>query len=338
MRRKNTKDTISAGASCGGQKRTSNGVLNDVRLSDRGGADRINGISFWLKQRFGKKMIKLACDAGFTCPNRDGTLSTGGCTFCGERAGSEFSSRTEPGKIKASLDEQIRMYRTKWPDAGYLAYFQNHTNTYAPVETLRRLYYEALSDPRIEGLAVATRPDCLGDDVLALLKEIGSEHFLWVELGLQTANDGTADRINRCYPLSVYDAAAEKLNALGIRFVTHLILGLPGETKDDMEASVDHVCRAGTWGLKLHMLNIVKGSAMGEEDPVYVPFGSIEEYVDLVCDLLERIPEDVVIHRLTADAERRTLIAPEWSYQKRTILNSIHAELRRRGSYQGSAL
>ena len=280
----------------------------DIRLTDQGGADRINNISMWLKREFGKKMIKLSIDGGFTCPNRDGSKGVGGCLFCGECAGGDFAS---------DIDDQIALYQTKWPDAGYIAYFQNHTNTYAPVDELREKFYAALDDPRISGIAIATRPDCL-------------------ELGLQTIHDRTAEIINRCYPLSVYDDAMECLNSRGIRTVTHLILGLPGESKTDMEDSVRYVCKKSTWGIKLHMLNVVKGSRMAIEMPDYVPFDSIEDYIDLVCDLIEIIPPEVTIHRLTADAPRKTLIAPCWSYMKRTILNGIHSELRRRDTRQGS--
>ena len=329
-------------------------ISDNPRLTDQGGADRINNISFWLKQRFGRKMIKLSIDGGFTCPNRDGSKGTGGCLFCGEGAGGDFAS---------DIDSQIRLYQTKWPDAGYIAYFQNHTNTYAPVDVLRCKFYSALDDPRISGIAIATRPDCLGldeaaagiaaddydvagqaadhaagrsSDVLDLLTEINDKHFMWVELGLQTSNDKTADLINRCYPTSVYDDAMDALNARGIKTVTHLILGLPGESEEDMRRSVEHAIKKNTWGIKLHMLNVVRGSRLADEMPDYVPFESMEQYIDLVCDLIEIIPFGITIHRLTADAPRSTLIAPEWSYMKRSILNGIHAELRRRGTYQGS--
>ncbi|MBR2548030.1 MAG: TIGR01212 family radical SAM protein [Eubacterium sp.] len=342
-------------------------VPTDPRILDQGGADRINNISFWLKRKFGKKMIKLSIDGGFTCPNRDGFKGVGGCLFCGEGAGGDFAS---------DIDSQIRLYQTKWPEAGYIAYFQNHTNTYAPllrnendqgdvglqnekpadvdllsekpadvdllsdiptdVDLLRNKFMKALDDPRISGIAIATRPDCLPPDVLDLLEEINEHHFMWVELGLQTSNDETAALINRCYPTSVYDEAMDALNMRGIRIVTHLILGLPGETEHDMKRSVEHAIKKNTWGIKLHMLNVVKGSRMAVEMPDYVPFQSMDEYIDLVCDLIEIIPPEITIHRLTADAPRSTLIAPEWSYMKRSILNGIHAELRRRGTHQGS--
>lgn len=304
-------------------------TIDDPRLTDQGGADRINNISMWLKREFGRKMIKLSIDGGFTCPNRDGSKGTGGCLFCGEAAGGDFAS---------DIDAQIKLYQAKWPDAGYIAYFQNHTNTYAPASVLREIFYRALDDPRIHGIAIATRPDCLPDDVLDLLSEINRDHFMWVELGLQTMHEKTAELINRCYPLEVYDDAMDKLNRRGIRVVTHLILGLPGESEEDMKESVLHVVQKNTWGIKLHMLNVVKGSRLAEEMPDYVPFDSMDDYISLVCDLVEVIPPEITIHRLTADAPRKTLIAPEWSYMKRSILNGIHGELRRRGSRQGSGI
>ncbi len=286
----------------------------------------INSVSDYLKSVFGQKTVKLSIDGGFTCPNRDGSKGTGGCLFCSAGGGGDFAS---------TIEDQIRLLSEKWPDAKYLAYFQNHTNTYAPVDELREKYEAALRHPLISGIAIATRPDCLSDEVLDLLSEINKDHFLWVELGLQTMHQKTADLINRCYDLSVYDAAVKSLTDRGIRTVVHLILGLPGETRRDMTESVKYVCQSGVWGLKLHLLNVVRGSRMEDDYKDYNSFDSLEEYVDFVCDLLEIIPPEIVIHRMTGDAPRKILITPEWSYKKRTILNGIYAELRRRGSRQG---
>lgn len=286
----------------------------------------INSIGSWLKTYFGEKTVKLSIDGGFTCPNRDGTKGTGGCTFC---------SGEGSGELASNIEDQIRLLSEKWPKAKYLAYFQNHTNTYAPVSVLREKYYEALNHPKISGIAIATRPDCIDEDILDLLSEINENHFLWVELGLQTMHQKTADQINRCYGLPVFDKAIRALQDRGIKVVVHLILGLPGESRQDMIDSVRYVCQSGAWGIKLHMLNIVKGSAMAESFRGYDAFDSIEDYVSFVCDLVEIIPPEVVIHRLSGDAPRKILIAPQWSYKKRTILNGIHAELARRGSTQG---
>ena len=288
---------------------------------------RYRSISTYLKQEFGEKTIKLAIDGGFTCPNRDGSKGVGGCTFCSDSGSGEFAS---------NIDSQIELFSDKWPRAKYLAYFQNHTNTYAPASELREKYYAVLANPKIEGLVIGTRPDCLPADVLDLLAEINKEHFMWVELGLQTIHDETAKAINRCYDLSVFDEAVKELSARGIKFVVHLILGLPGETRDMMLDSVRYVANIpGLFGMKLHLLNIVKGSQMEMLYPDYQPFGSIEEYVNLVCDCLELIPPEVTIHRLTGDAPRPILIAPPWSFNKRTILNGINDRLNLLDTWQG---
>ena len=288
---------------------------------------RINTISDHLKDRFGKKTIKLAIDGGFTCPNRDGSKGFGGCTFCSDTGSGEFSS---------DIDDQIRLLSDKWPDAAYLAYFQNHTNTYAPVDELRKKYYEVLKDPRIKGLVIGTRPDCLGDDVLDLLSEINSGYFLWVELGLQTIHEKTAERINRGYELPEFDRAMEELNKRGIRAVVHLILGLPGETREMMLDSVRYVSgKPGLFGMKLHLMNLVRGSTLAVTDPDYVSFPDIATYVELVVDCLEIIPPSVTIHRMTGDAPREILISPVWSFNKRTILNSINERLNLLDTWQG---
>ena len=259
------------------------------------GGERYNSIGDHLKSVFGCKTVKLSIDAGFTCPNRDGTAGYGGCAFCSEGGSGELASHASSSvsDYSASISEQIDRLSEKWPDACYLAYFQSFTNTYAPVEVLRSRYYAALDDPRISGIAIATRD---------------------------------------------YKTAAERLISRGIRVVTHLILGLPGETQDMMLDSVREVCRLPVFGLKLHLMNIVKTSPLYRVMPDYVPFDSIEDYVDLVVRCLELIPPEVTIHRLTGDVPRKILVSPEWSYRKRTILNMINSELKKRDVYQGSSL
>ena len=339
------------------------------------GGERYNSIGDHLKKEFGRKMVKLSIDAGFTCPNRDGSLSYGGCAFCSAGGSGELASHvmsdmsfvtgpcadhaanpnedlstdhaaslnedlcTDPvaKEIHRSIDEQIEKLSSKWPDAGYIAYFQSFTNTYASIEKLRSLYYEALSDPRVEGIAIATRPDCLGEDVLDLLEEINERHYLWVELGLQSMHDDTLKAMNTCYSLADYDTAAESLISRGIKVVTHVILGLPDETQDMMLETVKHVCERPVFGIKLHLMNIVKTSRLYASMPGYIPFDSIEDYVDLVVRCLEIIPEAVTIHRLTGDVPRKILVSPEWSYRKRTILNMINKELKDRDTCQGAA-
>lgn len=289
-------------------------------------------ISQDLKNRFGGKIVKLSLDAGFTCPNRDGSKGIGGCSFC---------SPEGSGELAGGMEEQMSMLSVKWPAVkGYIAYFQSHTNTYAPVERLRRLYEDALAHPGIVGIAIATRPDCLSAEVLDLLEELNQRTFLWVELGLQTIHDTTAIQMNRAYPLSQYDEAVAALDQRHIPTVVHLILGLPDETQNDMKESVRYVTRPlpsgkRIYGLKLHLLNVVKGSALANTHPGYVSFDSPEEYIDLVCDLLPQIPSEITIHRLTGDVPRKLLISPVWSYKKRTILNGIVHEMIRRGKTQG---
>ena len=291
------------------------------------GGKRFLAAGSWLKEYFGQKTIKLSIDGGFTCPNRDGSKGFGGCTFCSDTGSGEFAS---------SIDKQIRLLSKKWPSAKYLAYFQNHTNTYASVSELRQKYCDILGNPKIEGLVIGTRPDCLSDDVLDLLEEINKNHFLWVELGLQTIHQKTADEFNRCYDLCEFDRAVDELSKRGIRYVVHLILGLPDETHDMMLDSVRYVSqKPGLFGMKLHLLNIVKGSALACTHADYLPFSSIDEYVDLVVKCLEIIPPDVTIHRLTGDAPRSILISPPWSFNKRTILNRIDEQLSLRDTWQG---
>ncbi len=303
------------------------------------GGERYNSISNYLKSEFGRKTVKLSIDAGFTCPNRDGTLGYGGCAFCSGGGSGELAAHAAAdGSISGSITEQIDRLSAKWPDACYLAYFQSFTNTYAPVDVLREYYYAALDDPRISGIAVATRPDCLGDDVLDLLAEINKNNFMWVELGLQSMHDSTLAGMNTCYTCETYDKAVDALTSRGIRVVTHLILGLPGETEEMMLDSVRHVCGKPVFGIKLHLMNIIKTSPLYEAMPDYVPFDSIEDYVDLAVRCLEIIPPEVTIHRLTGDVPRRLLVSPEWSYRKRTILNAINRELALRGTCQGSGL
>lgn len=291
------------------------------------GEKRFYQASAWLKENFGKKTIKLAIDGGFTCPNRDGSKGYGGCTFCSDSGSGEFAS---------NIEDQIKLLSEKWPNAKYLGYFQNHTNTYAPCGELRKKYYAILDNPKIEGLVIGTRPDCLSEEVLDLLSEINSTHSLWLEIGLQTIHDKTAEEFNRCYNLETFDNAVHELNKRNIKFVVHLILGLPGETEEMMLQSVRYVSSIpNLFGMKLHLLNIVKGSAMEKTHGNYQPFNALDDYVDLVVRCLEIIPPTVTIHRLTGDAPRPILISPPWSFNKRTILNRIDEQLNLRNTWQG---
>jgi radical SAM protein (TIGR01212 family) len=293
------------------------------------GGERYYSINEYLRNEFGQKTVKLSLDAGFTCPNRDGRIGYGGCAFC---------SVMGSGDKASDISSQIELLAGKWPGAKYLAYFQSFTNTYAPVDVLRKTYYKALDDDRISGIAIATRPDCLGDDVLALLDEINRDHFMWVELGLQTSNDEVSRAMGTGHTSQDFVDSVSKLNALGIKTVAHILLGLPGETREDMFRTVRFACNQGIFGLKLHMLNVIKGTRLYETMPDYKPFKSIDEYTDLVVDLLTVIPPDVTIHRLTADVPRPVLVSPSWSYKKRTILNTINKKLADRDLRQGCKL
>ena len=253
------------------------------------------------------------------------------------------ASACSAADIKAAMQSQVDLLSDKWQDAAYMAYFQSHTNTYAPVDVLREKFEAALScelpnGDKVIGLAIATRPDCLSKDVLDYLSELNNRTFLWVELGLQTIHEKSADRINRCYSLDVYDEAVRELAARGIRTVTHLIFGLPGESKEDMLESVRYVCKAPIFGIKMHLLNVIKGSRLAAELPDYVPFESMSEYIDLVTEALRLIPSDITIHRMTGDCPRKLLIAPEWSYKKRSILNGITARMTALNAHQGDKL
>ena len=293
------------------------------------GNQYFNSIGNYLKERFGCKVIKLSLDAGFTCPNRDGTKGIGGCIFCSADGSGDFAS---------DIPGQIQLLSKKWPSGKYIAYFQSHTNTYAPVEVLREKFYQALEYPDVVGIAIATRPDCLSEDVLELLAELNEKTFLWVELGLQTIHDDTALLINRCYPLSVFNQSIDKLSHQQIKTVVHLILGLPGETHEDIFESIRYVCNKDIFGIKLHLMNVLKDTKLAEFYPERIHIPQKEEYISLVVDALEIIPKHITVHRVTADAPRHLLIAPEWGYEKRSVLNGISKEFRRRDSYQGRLL
>ena len=323
---------------------------------------RYNAIGPWLKERFGERVVKLSLSGGFSCPNRDGSKGSGGCSFCLGGSG-EFASQASPESIAESLSDQAALLSRKWPKAKYIAYFQSYSETYAPAERLRALWESALSQPNVEGLAVATRPDCLGlgsaasgrefssvqetrellpcsgagsPDILELLSEMNGRTFLWVELGLQTASERSAEGFNRCFSNAEFEAACRALKERGIRFVVHLILGLPGESREDMLASARYAASFGPFGIKLHMLHLMRGTAMGESwlrEPF--PLLSLEEYVGTVCDIIEELPPEITVHRLTGDAPGSALLAPDWTRDKHRVLNAVQQELKRRGSIQG---
>ena len=285
--------------------------------------------SRYLQDTFGCKVYKLSLNAGFTCPNRDGTLDTRGCIFCSEGGSGDFAESSS-----LSITEQIELGKkrveNKIKDGKYIAYFQAFTNTYAPVQRLREVFFEAINNEDIVALSVATRPDCLGDGVLALLEELNGIKPVFVELGLQTIHKKTSDYIRRGYELDVYDRAVERLKGIGVNTVVHLILGLPGESRGDMLESVDYVCKSGINGIKLQLLHVLRGTDLQKEyEAGKFRVMTLDEYAGLIRDCVSLIPRDIVIHRLTGDGAKRDLIAPLWSADKKAVLNRINKELSR---------
>ncbi len=294
----------------------------------------------YMKQFFGRKVYRLSLNGGFTCPNRDGTLGTRGCTFCSAGGSGEFaaSSALSIEEQLLSAENRIAHKLPKHAPVGYMAYFQAYTNTYAPVETLRYLFMDALLRPEIVALSVATRPDCLGPEVIALLSELNQIKPVFVELGLQTIHERTAQWMRRGYSFSVFTAAVEQLSAVGIRTTVHLILGLPNESIPEMLESVRSVCSLPIHGLKLQLLHILKGTDLAEE---YLALPEVrrsqvfrmlnrEVYLDTVVSCVALVPENIVLYRLTGDGDKRLLIAPLWSGDKKAVLNDLR---RRFASY-----
>lgn len=278
----------------------------------------------YLKDTFGCKVYKISINAGFTCPNRDGTLGTRGCIFCSKGGSGDFAESSS-----LSVTEQIESGKQrvskKIKSGKYIAYFQAFTNTYAPIEVLAEKYCEAINHPDIVGISIATRPDCLGEEVLTLLSEINKIKPVFVELGLQTIHEKTAEYIRRGYPLSVYDNAVKALKAAGINTVVHLIIGLPNESREEMLESVEYACKSGADGIKLQLLHILKGTDLAD-DYLSGKFEtlSMEEYLSIIKDCVEIIPKNVVIHRLTGDGPKKDLIAPLWSADKKSVLNALN--------------
>lgn len=294
-----------------------------------------HSLDYELKQKFGEKVAKLSLDGGFTCPNRDGTISTGGCIFCSNSGSGEFAA-SKTLSLSQQLLQSKQLLQKKWSSSKYIAYFQAFTNTYAPVSQLRNMYEEVLKDPEICGLAIATRPDCLPDDVLDLLEEINRSTYLWIELGLQTSNDATANIIHRGYPLSCYNDACQRLKNRNISFVTHMILGLPGKSYPDMEQTAKTIVASGAQGIKLHLLHVLKNTSLAKlyETGRFQTL-SKDDYIDYVCRILQILPPEMVIHRLTGDGARSLLVAPQWSLDKRGILNQLHQLMREKNIVQG---
>lgn len=296
---------------------------------------RYRSLDFHLKTIFGEKVYRLSLDGGMTCPNRDGTLDTRGCIFCSAGGSGDFAAAPAQSVAEQITAAKARI-ASKVNCRKYIAYFQAYTNTYAPVDVLRRLFSEAISQPDIVALSVATRCDCLPNEVLDLLSELNQIKPVWVELGLQTVHADTLLRIRSGFTTAQYETAVHALSSRGIAVITHLILGLPGETVNMMLASVSHVARLPVSGIKLQLLHVLKHTDLGiqyEREPFRL--FSLEEYCDLVADCIALLPPDMVIHRLTGDGPRSLLIAPRWSTDKKRVLNTIQKRLCERNLWQG---
>lgn len=296
-----------------------------------------HSLDYEMKKQYGEKVYKLSVNAGMTCPNRDGTLGVGGCIFCSEGGSGDFAARGE--SVREQLERGKTFFRGKNVGRLFIAYFQAFTNTYAPVDRLEALYREALDVENVAGISIATRPDCLDDEVLALLERLKAEYagkFIWIELGLQTTNEAAALLIRRGYTLGVFDGAVKSLKGIGIPIIAHVILGLPSETRADMLATCQYLADMRIDGVKLQLLHVLKNTPLAElyERGAFETLG-FDEYIDIVISCLEILPPDTVIHRVTGDGARKLLIAPLWSTDKRRVLNTLHGEMKRRGTFQG---
>lgn len=312
----------------------------------------------YCKNKYHEKLYKIAIDAGFTCPNRDGTLHTRGCIFCSAGGSGDFAVKTYSEKnamqvhavsycdasvksVSEQIKEGLSLFKEKHIGTRFIAYFQAYTNTYAPVEHLRTLYSQTLSHPDMAGISIATRPDCLPKECLELLSELQAQFpdkFIWIELGLQTMHENTADFIRRGYSLSVFENAMEELTARNIPVIVHVILGLPGETTDMQYSTISYLNKWKPFGIKLQLLHILKGTDLADyhANPSN-HFNALtkQDYLDLLIGCIERLSPDMVIHRVTGDGPKDLLIAPTWSLNKRDVLNSLHKQMKEQGAYQG---
>ncbi|MBE5922541.1 MAG: TIGR01212 family radical SAM protein [Lachnospiraceae bacterium] len=280
----------------------------------------------YYRDRFGQKIYKLSLNAGMSCPNRDGTIGTGGCIFCSAGGSGDFAASSTLSIFEQIEDAKKRVEKKiTGSSPKYIAYFQAYTNTYASTDYLRTCYMEAIRHPDIVGISVATRPDCLPQDVLTLLAECNAIKPVWVELGLQTIHDATADYIRRGYPLTVYDSAVKELLSRGIEVVTHVILGLPGESKEMMLDTVRHVINSGAKGIKLQLLHVLSGTDLAKDyEAGKFETLTFDEYIAIIIDCLRLLPPDMVVHRLTGDGPKKLLVAPLWSANKKHVLNQLN--------------
>ena len=296
-------------------------------------------LNHFLRERHGEKVIKLSIDGGFTCPNRDGLISTNGCIFCSEKGSGDFTP-SSLGSITSQLNASVELLEKKWGHANkYIAYFQSYSNTYAPLDILKLRYEEALNFPHVVGIAIATRPDCLNDEIIDYLHVLSQKTHLWVELGLQTIHPHTAHWINRGYSLDCFNSTMDKLIHKNIEVVVHLILGFPSETLEHIFATLNYINQFSLQGIKLHMLHILDNAPLGK---LYLkePFNLLtkEEYLFTIGEILKVLPPEMVIHRLTGDGDASHLIAPLWTKNKKQLLNDLHHYFKVHDIYQGKSL
>ena len=301
----------------------------------RWGEKRYHSLDWELKHTFDEKIYKITLTGGMTCPNRDGRVGTGGCIFCSASGSGDFAGSASDS-VATQLEKGKKALQDKRPIRSYIAYFQAFTNTYAPVAYLEKIFTEAISDPDVKILSIATRPDCLGPDVIALLERLNRIKPVWVELGLQTVHPETALLIRRGYPTDVFDRAVRDLRGAGITVIVHVILFLPGETEEMMLETLDHLNHSDIQGIKLQLLHVLKGTDLARlyaSDPFHIP--DMDEYIRLLGRCICMLRPDIVIHRLTGDGPKDLLIAPLWTGAKRTVLNQLHRYLKENDLWQG---
>ena len=300
---------------------------------------RYHSLDYEMKKIYGEKIYKLSINGGMSCPNRDGTLDTRGCIFCSEGGSGDFATSSDLSISDQIEEAKIRVGAKlrKTQSAKYIAYFQAYTNTYAPITYLRNIFTEAINHPDIITLSIATRPDCINEEVLELLTSLNKIKPVWIELGLQTIQEHSANFIRRGYSLSVFEEQVKQLHDAGITIIVHTILGLPKETKNDMLRTIEYISALPIQGIKLQLLHVLKDTDLGRlyEEGQFTDILTLEEYVDIVISCLEQLPEDMVIHRITGDGPKKLLLAPQWSANKKLVLNLIHNQMKERDSYQG---
>ena len=293
---------------------------------------RYNYLNEYLKEKFGERTLKICIDGNFTCPNRDGTKGTGGCIFCSERGSGDHITKTS---IANQVKSYFKSYKSERANK-FIAYFQNFTNTYDSIENLKLKYDSALIDERIVALAIATRPDCINEEVVKLLKSYSDKYYVWVDLGFQTANEETSKLINRCYTNSDFTKAVKLLNKYNIDIVTHIMVGLPGESEKDIKNTIEFINKHNIQGIKIHSTYIVKHTVLADlyKNKKYTPI-SLENYIEAVVYILTHINENIIIHRFSGDAPKDSLIAPEWNTHKKWVLNGVNKIMRERNLFQG---